>query len=165
MKKVQIPQNDLVEALVPDAGNVETYQILYGWIGKSTRKGYIRLYADLDMAAYLEFLESDVQLVKSMQTPENPLDGSTVWLSADAKILETGNTDSDMSADAFLMGGFSDKMAGYERDATGVIDADDVIYAAAAKSKIFPRRCGLSRPPKSRRIWKCCPFPRSTYAI
>ncbi|MEM9023764.1 MAG: hypothetical protein AAGB22_08475 [Bacteroidota bacterium] len=141
MKKSALHQDDLVEVLAPDAGNVDSYQLLYGWLGKSTRKGYVRLYDDIDLRVYVEFSEAEVHLTKSLQTTENPLGGTLVWLSADAKVITTGQEKTDIQERSFLQGDFAQEMGALERD----LNVNDGTTAMAA---------GLTRS------WKCCKKPK-----
>lgn len=128
MPNVSLAQDDLVEKLVPDAGNVETFQMLYGWLGKSTRKGHIRLYDDLDMKVYVEFSEKDVQLTQSLKTSNDPIGGTLVWLSEDAKVIDTAQRQSDADARSFLDGDFAKAMGGYQGD---IVIQDDLMAAGA----------------------------------
>src|SRR5690606_19703430 len=47
----------LIEALVPDPSQLKHLTRRVGWVGKSTREGFARLYLNLNLNSYLEFRE------------------------------------------------------------------------------------------------------------
>lgn len=166
MKQVPIPQDDLVEALVRDAGNIEDYQVLSGWIGKSTRKGHVRLYYQLDMSAYVEFKEEDVVYHKAFQTSSTSLGCTALWLLADAKIIGTEQADEASSESNFLEGEFMSYMSSLEQETAYPTGGLSSTAMAAGKSKIWPKRCGLSQKPTTRspRLC-CCPISLSSVSL
>lgn len=162
MKKVTIPQNDIVEALVPDPGNVQTYQMLSGWIGKSTRKGHVRLYDELDMAAYFEFAEEDVCHIQSTESSDNPMGGSVVWLAQDAKVISIGQRSGEMDDRAFLQGDFAQAMAGYDFDRVKEPGGNmgDMRGPVSRNYPSFCWYCSIFCPRSTKRPCKpTCPLP------
>lgn len=152
MPNFSIPQDDLVEKLVPNAGNVETFQLFYGWVGKSTRNGYVRLYDDLDMKAYIEFSEKDLRLTESLKTADDPLGGTLVWLDADAQVITTGQKQSEVDERSFLGGDFAQAMANYE---SNVIIEDDIMAMATGLTRTR-KCCKRPRPFKRTLFWGTC---------
>lgn len=82
-----LQQDEVVRELVPDPGNPPETRMLVGLLGASSRKGYSRLYLSLNLSDYIEIPEGDVLWAKSLQTPENPLGGSAVWVHADSELV------------------------------------------------------------------------------
>lgn len=168
-KKPPIPQDDLVEKLVPNAGNVETYQMLYGWVGKSTRSGYVRLYEDLDMKSYVEFQDKDVRLTEPMKTQSDPLGGTMVWLDKEAEIITT-NSSSGKEEAAFLSGQFMaslDKVSeGFEGlDASAELRARPSRFFCPSRFTFCPSRFGCPSRYRCPSRFLCppepMPFPRT----
>lgn len=78
-------QDDLVENLMPDPSQPSNAVALVGWLGKSTRDGYRRLYFTPDLDEYVEFREEDV--VQSQSLGAEQTEGSTiVWVRRDADL-------------------------------------------------------------------------------
>jgi hypothetical protein len=85
-------QDPLIEKLVPDPSEPPRVSILTGWLGRSQRKGYWRLYVTSSLDEYLEFREEDVRHYQSLRTDESPLGGTVVWVREGAEILRTTST-------------------------------------------------------------------------
>lgn len=79
--------DDLAAELVPDPTNIPDLQILRGFLGKSGRPGFSRLYFDLMFTDYVEVADGDILARRSFATDQNPLGGSMLWVKASATLL------------------------------------------------------------------------------
>ena len=99
-------EDELVKKLVPDPANPPDAQILRGFLGKSARSGYRRLYLTPDMGDYLEINEEDILHSQSSPSGESILEGSIVWVKRDASIQHTTTRPVQAQAE-FLQGDVS----------------------------------------------------------
>jgi hypothetical protein len=74
-----LKEDSLVEQLVPDPNDLQPRVQLTGWVGKSTKEGFWRLYLTPQLNEYLEFSDQDVMHTQSLQAEQSPLGGTTVW--------------------------------------------------------------------------------------
>jgi hypothetical protein len=96
-------EDQLIPDLVSDPTNVPDTRMLMGLIGRSSKDGYVRLYLTTELKDYVEVRDSDVLLTKSLQTPENPLGGSAIWVDANANVEVTRRA-RKVSEEDFLTG-------------------------------------------------------------
>jgi hypothetical protein len=77
--------------------------MLLGLLGRSPRDGYVRLYLTTELRDYLEVREEDTLFAKSLETPENPIGGTALWVRGQANVEVTRRAaeDSDIQ---FLTG-------------------------------------------------------------
>jgi hypothetical protein len=85
-------QDPLVEKLVPDPSELPKVRVLIGWLGRSQREGYWRLYVTPSLDEYLEFREEDIRHNHNLNSNESPLGGTVVWISDAAEILQKSST-------------------------------------------------------------------------
>jgi hypothetical protein len=81
-----LQQDEVVQALVSDPSNPPETKMLIGLVGASSQEGFSRLYLSTNLSDYVEISEEDVLWSKSLQTPENPLGGTAIWVRADANL-------------------------------------------------------------------------------
>ena len=74
---------------------------MVGFLGKSARAGYWRLYLTQKLNDYIEFHEDDVVHSQSLATERNPLGGTVIWVKRDAKLLRTRTTTVQAQAEFF----------------------------------------------------------------
>jgi hypothetical protein len=157
----KISQDNLVEILASDPNNLETYTMLSGYLGKSSRKEHYRLYDDLSFSSYIDFKESDVQYTKSTESTDNPFGTSFVWLSEDAKVIAGGQQKMDAADLAVFQGGFMSEMDELGDELN--IDGGGNGIMAKPKSRYFRTSCGIicrivnPRPFKTNPIIGRCP--------
>jgi hypothetical protein len=84
-----LQQDEVVQALVSDPSNPPETKMLIGLVGESSQEGFSRLYLSTNLSDYVEISEDDVLWSKSLQTPENPLGGTAIWVRADANLTVT----------------------------------------------------------------------------
>lgn len=85
----ELNQDDLIDHLVLDPSQTPNVAMLSGFLGKSNRNGFWRLYLTPELNNYVEFSEEDVMHSKPINTKESPLGGTFVWIKKDAEILHT----------------------------------------------------------------------------
>jgi hypothetical protein len=84
-----LAENPLVTRLVGDPGGRPDLTAAVGFLGRSARQGYWRLYFALDFSDYLEFAEGDVVHVEPLGPQDFPLAGSAVWFRGTATLERT----------------------------------------------------------------------------
>lgn len=108
-----LKEDALVEQLVPEAGSHQPLTVLEGFLGKSGREGYWRLYLTPELDEYVEFAEDDV--AHSQETTAEaapaPFGGSCVWLREGAAVTHTRVSTRQMQAE-FLRGGVTSAYLG-----------------------------------------------------
>jgi hypothetical protein len=93
----------LIERLAPDASEVPDVRVLAGFLGRSARRGHWRLYLTPNLNDYVEFAEDDVVHSHPLETDENRLGGTLVWVRRDANLVHTKAVPHEAQAD-FLHG-------------------------------------------------------------
>lgn len=89
----------LIEALVPDPSQLKHLTRRVGWVGKSTREGFARLYLNLNLNSYLEFRESDVVHVVPLPAEEGRRFGGTaLFFERDAELTHVRTTPQEASS-------------------------------------------------------------------
>src|SRR5215468_7964638 len=88
-KKPERDEDDIVGDLVPDPGDVRSLRVLTGYLGRSTRKGHLRLYLSASLDSYLEVETTAVVRRQSIPATHAPLGGTILWVKKDAKIHST----------------------------------------------------------------------------
>ena len=99
----KLNEDELIKNLVPDPSQVPDARMLFGFLGKSSREGYWRLYLTPELNEYVEFQEEDVLHTQSFATPENPLGGKAVWVKRETNLLRTSTKSREAQAE-FLQG-------------------------------------------------------------
>jgi hypothetical protein len=79
--------DDLAAALVPDPTKLPDVVVLTGYLGKSTRAGFSRLYVDLSFGEYVEVADEDAVASRSLAANQNPLGGTVLWIKRNATVL------------------------------------------------------------------------------
>jgi hypothetical protein len=93
----------VIEYLVPDASEIPDVRVLVGFLGKSTRRGHWRLYLTPTLNENVEFAEDDVVHSHSLETDENRLGGTVVWVRREANLVHTQAISREAQAE-FLQG-------------------------------------------------------------
>jgi hypothetical protein len=98
--------DDLAAKLVPDPTKLPDVVVLRGYLGKSTRAGYSRLYVTLSFNEYVEVADDDVVANRSLAPDQDPLGGTVLWVKRDATLLRATVCSAQEQA-AFLRGGIT----------------------------------------------------------
>ena len=93
----------IVERLVPDPSVLPDVRVLTGFLGKSSRGSYWRLYVNPNFDDYVEFSEADVVHSHSIEAEGGRLGGTVVWLKREANLRRTRTASREAQAD-FLQG-------------------------------------------------------------
>jgi hypothetical protein len=99
----KLKPDELIEHLVPNASHIPDVRVLGGFLGKSTREGYWRLYLTPSLNEYVEFAEDDVVHSHTFESDESPLGGTVIWLRREANLQHTRSASREAQAD-FLQG-------------------------------------------------------------
>jgi hypothetical protein len=104
MEKVkEIRIDDFTENLVKDPDNPPNLIVLSGFVGRSTRKGYVRLYLTPELNDYIEIPEEKIHHQEQVQKVQNSLGGSQLWIERETTIVRKKVESRTMQAD-FLQG-------------------------------------------------------------
>jgi hypothetical protein len=102
-KKSSGPKPDpVVEKLVRDPARPGT-KLLSGYLGKSARQGYWRIYLNFEFSEYLEVAEGDILHSERLGGDDSTASGSWVWVKEDAR-LEHVKTRGQQAQAEFLRG-------------------------------------------------------------
>ena len=82
----------IIEKLAPDPSQLKHLKRRVGWVGKSPRKGFARLYLSLTLNNYVEFQESDVVHAVPLSSDDRPLGGTTLFFERDAELTQVRTT-------------------------------------------------------------------------
>ncbi len=98
-----LAQDEVIARLVPDPAAPPDVIVLVGFLGKSTRPRFWRLYKTLDLKDYLEIAEGDIVHSESLSTKLEPLGGTTIWVKRGAR-LQHSRSESMLAEADFLRG-------------------------------------------------------------
>ena len=79
-------QDEVIARLVPDPVAPPDVIALVGFLGKSPRPRFWRLYQTLDLKDYLEIAEGDIVHSESLETKLQPLGGTVIWVKSGARL-------------------------------------------------------------------------------
>lgn len=96
-------EEDFVSDLAPDPASIPDTRMLIGFVGESTKDGYLRLYLTPELNEFYEIQEADVVRSQKLPAGELNLAGTAIWIKRDSKIQHTRTTTVDAQAD-FLQG-------------------------------------------------------------
>jgi hypothetical protein len=99
-------EDELIKNLVPDPSQVLDVRMLSGFLGRSSRQGYWRLYLTLELNEYIEFPEGDVVHHQRLNTEQSPLGGTILWVRREANLQHTRTVSRETHAE-FLHGGIT----------------------------------------------------------
>lgn len=79
--------DDLAAELVPDPTKLPDLVTLRGYLGKSDRAGFSRLYVDLRFSEFVEVADEDVLARRSLAANQDALGGTVLWVKRNATLL------------------------------------------------------------------------------
>jgi hypothetical protein len=106
MTRKPLVEESLIANLVPDPADVPDVKVHVGFLGKSSREGYWRLYMSPQMNDFIEVREEDIVHAKQFDAAHSPWGGTVTWIRADAKLTRTKTGARDIQTD-FLRGGIT----------------------------------------------------------
>jgi len=74
---------------VPDPAVPPDVISLEGFLGRSPRPRFWRLYQTLDLKSYVEIAEDDIVHSESLETKLQPLGGTVIWVKSGARLQHT----------------------------------------------------------------------------
>lgn len=101
--KPDLREDELVSKLVPDPTQQAGVVVLSGFLGRSPREGFQRLYTSPQLDAFVE-IPADAIVHRLTLTPDqSAYGGTTVWLRAGTQVTYTRTTSTQLQAE-FLQG-------------------------------------------------------------
>lgn len=79
--------SDFIREFVNDPANVPDVTCLYGYLGESTEDGHERLYQTAALTPYVEIPTNAILHRRKAAREHDPLDGVTLWVRRDAKLI------------------------------------------------------------------------------
>ena len=98
-----LKQDEVIERLVPDPADPPDVIAMIGFVGKSTRARFWRVYHTLDLKNYVEIAEDDIVHSQSLTTDQQRLGGTVIWMRANARLRYSRNESRQAEAD-FIRG-------------------------------------------------------------
>lgn len=103
-----LQQDHLVEQLMSDpAQGHPDVRTLIGFLGRSTQKGYVRLYLSTNLDMYVEIPEDAIIHRQSISNGQTSITGTMLWIKADTIIEQCVRTSIHLRQAAFLGGNLS----------------------------------------------------------
>jgi hypothetical protein len=99
----ELGQDKLVEHLVTDPSQVPDIKMLSGFIGKSGRDGWLRLYLTPELNEYVEISQEEIIHHRRLDTSETSLGGTVVWVRRGTNLVHTRTVSREVQA-GFLQG-------------------------------------------------------------
>jgi len=81
-------QDEVIARLVPDPEAPPDVVRLTGYLGRSTRREFWRLYQTLELNAYMEIAEDDIVHSQPVGGPDTSLSGTLLWVKRGADLRE-----------------------------------------------------------------------------
>ena len=75
-----LQEDGIITRLVPNPTDPPDVIMMVGFLGRSPRPRFWRLYRTLDLKDYVEIAEDDIVLTESLETKLQPLGGTVVWV-------------------------------------------------------------------------------------
>jgi hypothetical protein len=101
--KIVLEEDAIVSRVVPEDREASDAVLLTGFLGRSRRSGWWRLYRAPDLSEYVEFREEDVVHTEKTNSDLLPAKGTLIWLKADAAVNRQEAKSRSIAAD-FLSG-------------------------------------------------------------
>lgn len=98
---MDLEQDEVITRLVPDPADPPDVVALAGFLGRSPRAGFWRLYRTLDLKDFVEIAEDDIVHSEPLGSDSRPLAGTLVWVANGAEIK---HTQSETAQAEFLQG-------------------------------------------------------------
>jgi hypothetical protein len=133
-----LPQDDLVNALVPDPSKVPDLIVLVGFLGRSSQNGHWRLYLKPSMALYVEFDVRDVVHHQRIPLEQSymGMGGTQIWLKGEAQLRLT-DLDAEREEAAWLRGSLIDRVSAEPQSYPSDWDLEEL----ASKRPLTTRWC------------------------
>ena len=98
-----LKQDEVIARLVPDPADSPDVVAMVGFLGKSSRPRFWRLYHTLDLKNYVEIAEDDIVHSQSLTTELQRLGGTIIWIKSGAR-LKYSRSESGLAEAEFMKG-------------------------------------------------------------
>lgn len=99
----ELREDEIITRLVPNPTDPPDVISMVGFLGRSPRPRFWRLYHTLDLKNYTEIAESDIVLTESLENKLQPLGGTIVWVKSGAR-LQHVRSESSQAESEFMQG-------------------------------------------------------------
>lgn len=106
-----LKEDEVIARLVPDPAAPPDVIPMLGFLGKSTRPRFWRLYHTLDLKDYAEIAEDDIVQSQSLKSEQQPLGGTVLWVKSGAR-LQNSRSESRVAEAEFMQGEITRKFLG-----------------------------------------------------
>ena len=106
-----LKEDEVIARLVPDPAAPPDVMAMVGFLGRSTRPKFWRVYRTLDLKDYTEIAEGDIVQSESLKSELQPLGGTVIWVKSGARLQNTRSESSVAEAD-FMQGEITTKFLG-----------------------------------------------------
>lgn len=101
--KSELKEDEIVQALVPKPEDVPDSTLVVGFLGRSEDQDAWRIYITPTLDNYIEVKKADILNAVPLETAENPIGGTAVWLKKSAKVRQSRTRTREVQA-SFLKG-------------------------------------------------------------
>lgn len=139
------------DSILQDIDNPGGQRALVGFVGKSRRDGFVRLYVTPSFDNYFEIEKQDILKTREIDKSVSPLGGSVVWVKNTAKIAQCRMRSFEVEAE-YLNGRMAARIAQRkccddgERDDHGAVQAAGTTVFACGGSSWFLAAPDLPNP-------------------
>lgn len=106
-----LTQDEIIARLVPNPADSPDVIAMVGFLGKSPKPKFWRLYQTLDLKDYLELAEDDIVQSQSLKSERQPLGGTVIWVRSGAR-LQHSRSESRLAEAEFMQGDITRKFLG-----------------------------------------------------
>jgi hypothetical protein len=103
VERIELREDEIITRLVPNPVDPPDVISLVGFLGRSPRPRFWRLYHTLDLKNYTEIAESDIVLTESLESKLQTLGGTIVWVKSGARLQHT-RSESRQAESEFMQG-------------------------------------------------------------
>src|SRR5215472_7862580 len=108
-KNALTKEDSLVEDIIPDPSQLPHVRTLVGFLGKSGRTAYSRLYLSATFDNFLEIRDEDIVHRRALPPERSTVGGTILWVKRDATFLHTRVVSRDAQA-RFLRGRITSRL-------------------------------------------------------
>lgn len=90
-RKSPLKTHDFVAALVKDETKPPKTRIISGYVGKSNKPDYTRIYLDIELRRYVDFSTEEILHAEDFRDAKSRLANVMVWVRETARITHHGN--------------------------------------------------------------------------
>lgn len=160
-------EDEIIKQLVPDPSQIPDARLLFGYLGKSNRSGYWRLYFTPELNEFVEIPEDDILHSQKMDKEISTLGGTYLWIRRESNLVSTRTVSRQQQAE-FLSGEITARylsQAGQQQliGSLGAWVKDPTIAWGSTCALACPSKFGLCPTEKGEHT--CVPavcFPKST---